>query len=321
MIAVFSTLKNKNYIFFTLFLSLLVAGKLETKIHTLYTDAIIEVLNISNDEVIGSGTGFFIDRDGMFVTNAHVIKDAHEIKVITKDNKEYEVIEYYQINEKKDYAILKIDSKGKKFKKLFLGNSDNIRVGDDVIAVGNPIGYKYTITSGIVSSKRVYDNIEYIQIDADIAPGSSGGPLFDENENVVGITTSGVVGYSGLNFAIPINYIKKVIGYNFSLKSFSSFTSNSKNKSTLKPSNKSSNNNDYWSTQEGQDFYFELYLACILDNVDKKTFNKASQTFGYCICFSDSLTEYYLDYFNVNTNDFPDYIWDRIDKDIDDCFN
>tara|TARA_B100000614_G_scaffold262200_1_gene294669 strand:+ start:605 stop:1561 length:957 start_codon:yes stop_codon:yes gene_type:complete len=317
MTLVFNIIKNK-YFFHFLILSFLFAGKLETKIHTLYTDAIVEVLNISNNEIVGTGTGFFIDRDGMFVTNAHVIKNADEIKIITKDNKEYKVLDYYQINEKKDYAILKIDSKGKKFKKLHLGNSDKLRVGDDVIAVGNPIGYKYTITSGIVSSKRIYDNIEYIQIDADIAPGSSGGPLFDENENVIGITTSGVIGFSGLNFAIPINYIKKVLGYNFSLKSYKSLPKSSN--LNYNSSKNSSSTHNYWESQEGQDFYFEIYLACILENEDSKTYTKASQTFEYCMCFTDALKFYYLDYYNSNTNDFPEYIWEMIDKDIKECF-
>lgn len=311
----------KNYFSLILSISFLFSGALENKIHTLYTDAVVEIHNIIDNKVATAGTGFLIDKKGLIVTNAHVIENAESIIVITKDNEQYQVTDYYQINNKKDYAILKINPKGKIFKILHLGNSKDIKVGDDVIAVGNPMGYKYTVTSGIVSAKRIYDNIEYLQIDADIAPGSSGGPLFNYKEEVIGITTSGIVGYSGLNFAIPINYIKKVLDYNLPLISFSEIK-----KENLSANNFSSNqtkNNipkGYWSTPEGEEIFKELLLECTIRVSDADIFQNASQIYGYCSCEIDVLIQYF-DFWNTNTNSWPKHIEDKIDQGYEDCYS
>jgi len=160
------------------------------------------------------GTGFILSKQGYIVTNNHVVKDADEIVVTLSDGKELEA-ELIGTDPKLDLALLKIDSKG--LKPVKLGNSDKLRVGDWVVAIGNPFGLEQTVTAGIVSAKgRVigsgpYD--DFIQTDAAINPGNSGGPLFNIHGEVVGINTaiySQSGGNNGIGFAIPINLAKTV---------------------------------------------------------------------------------------------------------------
>ncbi len=160
------------------------------------------------------GTGFILSREGYIVTNNHVVKDADEIVVTTSDGKELEA-KLIGTDPKLDLALLKIESKG--LREVKLGNSDALRVGDWVVAIGNPFGLEQTVTAGIVSAKgRVigsgpYD--DFIQTDAAINPGNSGGPLFNVNGEVIGINTaiySQSGGNNGIGFAIPINLAKSV---------------------------------------------------------------------------------------------------------------
>jgi serine protease Do len=158
------------------------------------------------------GSGFIIDGEGHILTNNHVVEDADEIKVILKDHKEFEA-KVIGRDAKTDLALIKIKSwKGIQLK---LGNSDELRVGDWVVAIGNPFGLDNTVTAGIVSAKgRVigagpYDN--FIQTDASINPGNSGGPLINLKGEVVGINTAIFSGGQGIGFAIPINTAKELI--------------------------------------------------------------------------------------------------------------
>lgn len=161
------------------------------------------------------GTGFIISSDGYVVTNDHVIDGADEIVVKTDKGKEYKA-KVIGADKKLDVALLKVNAKG--LRTVHLGDSDKLRVGDWVVAIGNPFGLEQTVTAGIVSAKgRVigagpYDH--FIQTDAAINPGNSGGPLFDTEGNVVGINTaiySSSGGNNGIGFAIPINMAKPVI--------------------------------------------------------------------------------------------------------------
>lgn len=160
------------------------------------------------------GTGFIVSSKGYIVTNNHVIEGADEIVVKTSNGKEYKAT-LMGADAKLDVALLKI--KAKHLHAAKLGNSDAMRVGDWVIAIGNPFGLEQTVTAGIVSARgRVigsgpYD--DYIQTDAAINPGNSGGPLFNTKGEVVGInaaiyTKSG--GSNGIGFAIPINLAHSV---------------------------------------------------------------------------------------------------------------
>ena len=160
------------------------------------------------------GTGFIVSSDGYIVTNNHVIEGADEIMVKTSNGKEFKA-KLVGTDSKLDVALLKIKARGLHAVKL--GDSDRLRVGDWVVAIGNPFGLEQTVTAGIVSARgRVigsgpYD--DFIQTDAAINPGNSGGPLFNTNGEVVGINAaiySKSGGNNGIGFAIPINLAHSV---------------------------------------------------------------------------------------------------------------
>ena len=162
------------------------------------------------------GSGFIVSDDGYILTNNHVVADADEIQVTFSENEKYEA-KIIGRDEKTDIALIKIEV-DKKITAAKLGDSDKLRVGDWVVAIGNPFGLGNTVTAGIVSAKgRIigagpYDN--FIQTDASINPGNSGGPLFNLDGEVVGINTAIVApggGNVGIGFAIPINMAKSVM--------------------------------------------------------------------------------------------------------------
>ena len=161
------------------------------------------------------GSGFIIDKSGFIITNNHVIDNAEKIMVILYDDTSFEATVVGK-DPKTDVALLKIEPKNKKLKAVKFGNSNNLRVGDWVMAIGNPFGFGGTVTAGIVSARGrnlsgSYD--DYIQTDASINRGNSGGPLFDMKGNVVGINTaifSQSGGSVGIGFAVSSNLAKQV---------------------------------------------------------------------------------------------------------------
>lgn len=161
----------------------------------------------------GLGSGFIISEDGYVVTNNHVVDRAQDIQVILEGGEKYEA-KVIGKDPKTDLALLKIEPKGK-LPAIVFGDSDKLRIGDWVIAIGNPFGLGHTVTAGIVSAKgRVlgfgnYD--DFIQTDAPINPGNSGGPLFNLQGEVVGVNTAIVAGGQGIGFAIPINMARNVV--------------------------------------------------------------------------------------------------------------
>ena len=164
----------------------------------------------------GAGSGFVIRKDGIVLTNNHVVEHAKEITVALSDGRKLPA-KVLGRDPKTDLAVLKIDSK-EPLPVVQLGDSDGLAVGDWVVAIGNPFGLDNTVTAGIVSAKGraigqgPYDH--FIQTDASINPGNSGGPLFDEHGNVVGINTaifSQSGGNIGIGFAIPINLAKQLV--------------------------------------------------------------------------------------------------------------
>jgi serine protease Do len=159
------------------------------------------------------GTGVIVDEDGYVLTNNHVISGADEILVKLKNGEEYQA-EIKGRDKKTDLALIHIKA-DHDLPYLTLGDSDDLRVGDWVLAVGNPFGLENTVTAGIVSAKQrvigagPYD--DFIQTDASINPGNSGGPLIDMEGRVVGINTAIVAQGQGIGFAIPINLAKSVM--------------------------------------------------------------------------------------------------------------
>ena len=161
------------------------------------------------------GSGFIIDEKGIVVTNNHVIQGAEDIVVRAKGNKDFKA-KVLGADSGMDLAVLQIES-NEKFKPVKFGNSDNARIGDWVIAIGNPFGLGGTVTAGIISARNRSIGLsryeDFIQTDASINQGNSGGPLFNMSGEVVGINTAilGQSGSIGIGFAIPSNSARRVI--------------------------------------------------------------------------------------------------------------
>lgn len=168
---------------------------------------------------LGTGSGVIISSDGYIVTNNHVVKDAKSINVILNDKRKF-TAELIGTDPLTDLAVIKIDAKN--LTPAYLGNSDDVKVGQWVLAIGNPLGLTSTVTAGIVSAigrgglRLIQDSYgieDFIQTDAAINPGNSGGALVDLNGAVIGINTaiaSRTGYYQGYGFAIPVNIVKTV---------------------------------------------------------------------------------------------------------------
>ncbi|MCD6579551.1 Do family serine endopeptidase [bacterium] len=162
------------------------------------------------------GSGFIISDDGYIITNYHVVKDATKIKVTLLSGKKYEA-KVIGIDNTIDIALIKIKAKGLAYADL--GDSDKLKIGQWVIAIGNPFGLNFSVTAGIVSAlgRQGMTNSplqQLIQTDAAINRGNSGGPLIDLNGNVIGINTAIVSrsgGFEGIGFAVPVNLAKNII--------------------------------------------------------------------------------------------------------------
>ncbi len=160
----------------------------------------------------GQASGFIISEDGYVLTNHHVVNEADEIKIVLTDGREFDDVELIGSDDKADVAVLKIN-KAKDLPTVELGNSDDLEIGEWVIAIGNPFGLTETLTVGVVSAlgrklggTEMYQ--DFIQTDAAINPGNSGGPLLNLEGKVIGINSAiitGDRGYMGIGLAVPIN--------------------------------------------------------------------------------------------------------------------
>ena len=169
-------------------------------------------------EKVASGSGVIISDNGYIITNMHVINDAKEIEVVLNDKRTYSA-EILGTDPNSDLALLKIN--GKKLPYLKFANSNDLKIGQWVLAVGNPFNLSSTVTAGIISAKSREINIlndggieAFIQTDAAINPGNSGGALVNTDGDLIGINTaihSNTGSYTGYGFAIPSNMVKKII--------------------------------------------------------------------------------------------------------------
>jgi len=169
----------------------------------------------------GMGTGWFCNRDGYLVTNNHVVAGERSITV-TMFHKEgegfgkkvFKKVRIVALNDKMDLALLKIEEKiGIKYPQLYLGDSTKLKVGDKAFAIGNPLGLERSTSQGNISkTARNFEGRLYLQTTAPIAPGNSGGPLFNERGEVIGVVNMGAVFFDGLGFAIPSKYVKEFLG-------------------------------------------------------------------------------------------------------------
>jgi len=167
-------------------------------------------------EYTSLGSGVIIDgKKGLILTNAHVIQKTGTIKVVLEDEREFEA-RIVGTDPDSDLAVLKIDSE-QDLPDIKMGTSEDLMIGETVIAIGNPFGFSHTVTTGVISAKdrsiraedRVYHN--FIQIDASINPGNSGGPLLNINGDLIGINTAIYAKAQGIGFAIPIGKARKII--------------------------------------------------------------------------------------------------------------
>ena len=169
------------------------------------------VMSDGNGKPIAQGTGFVVTKDGLIVTNYHVIAEGSSAVAKLPDGAIYMLEGVVAFDKARDVAVVK--GSGKNFRKLMLGNSDRVEVGQEVVAIGNPLSLESTVSNGIVSGIRTAEDLggKFLQMTAPISPGSSGGPLFDLAGEVIGITTLYLKGGENLNFAIPINDAKRMI--------------------------------------------------------------------------------------------------------------
>lgn len=176
-------------------------------------------------EELGSGSGFVIDQQGHVVTNNHVVENADALKVTFSDGTVTNDVEIVGRDSYSDLAVIRVDTGPDRLTLLELGDSDELQVGQRVVAIGNPFGLQGTMTVGVVSAvgrtltSRVlaggaFSNPAIIQTDASINPGNSGGPLLDSRGRVVGVNTairSQTGANVGVGFAVPVNTVKRIV--------------------------------------------------------------------------------------------------------------
>ncbi len=193
-----------------------------TEVATKCTPAVfmIEIYNTVGN-LIGTGSGFFIDSSGLAVTNHHVIESASSAVAVMPDGTTYDVAGVYDSDENLDLALLQIDGSG--FPYLDIGDSTSILTGSNIYAIGYPGGIAQTFTQGIITNKSyLLDGVNYILLNAVIAPGSSGGALVDSYGEVIGVTSASYVNMENLNLAVPIHLIQELSQSSYSPLSSSS---------------------------------------------------------------------------------------------------
>jgi S1-C subfamily serine protease len=169
------------------------------------------IMSDNNGKPVGQGSGFFVSKDGLIVTNYHVIAEGSSAVAKLPDGAFYVIDGVLSFDKVRDVAVIKAN--GKNFQVLALGDSDRVQVGEEVVAIGNPLSLESTVSNGIVSAIRTVEEQggKFLQVTAPISPGSSGGPLFNMAGEVVGITTMHIRGGENLNFAIPLNDAKHLL--------------------------------------------------------------------------------------------------------------
>lgn len=242
------------------------------------------VSSVAADATTKYGSGFFIDGNGTAVTNYHVLSGASSAKIKTTDGKTYNVLGTYGIDTTNDLAVLKIDGSG--FAYLELADSDAIKTGATVYAIGNPKGLESTITQGIVSyTNRVIDGCSYIQTSAPISAGSSGGVLIDVYGKAVGVTAASATNAQNLNLAVPINKVKSLPHSSYSpLSDSSSVVSTYKGTESAYSINKAvpdfgayfnvpvSKSTKSSNSKTGEVYYYFTYKLSAVTNADASAF-------------------------------------------------
>ena len=172
--------------------------------------------NPRQQQPFGTGSGFIISSDGFIVTNSHVVSNSTQIEVVLQDGREFQA-KLVGEDPATDIAVVQIN--GDNLRAVRFGNSDHLQVGQLAVAIGNPYGFQYSVTVGVVSalgrtlrseSGRLIDDV--IQTDAALNPGNSGGPLVDSRGNIIGVNTAVILPAQGLCFAVSSNLAQYVVG-------------------------------------------------------------------------------------------------------------
>ncbi len=260
----------------------------------------------SNDTTLLNGSGFIFRADGLIGTNFHVVERIDSIIVKTSDGNFY-YAQIVLIDEKNDFAILKIISEDSlNFQTINFGNSDNVKQGQDVYAIGSPLGFEYTISQGIVAAIRQNEKVDFndpvtympvtktfekvIQITAAISPGNSGGALFNSKGEVIGITTYTFMGYGNLNFAVAINAFKRTAALINTANLADDEELKAKKEESLFNSNYRLANN--LKSQISYDWYYSKWkdtmkvidtFAVRKDSLNRANFSKAETYYYKCI--------------------------------------
>lgn len=170
----------------------------------------IETYDMDGD-LFATGSGFLIHSNGTAVTNFHVLENAFQAKAVLTDGTKVAVKGVLEYNSQEDWAVIQLDSQ-KAYPFLSVGNSTQVKGGQKIFTIGNPMGLTNTISEGLVSNpKRLVGEQTFIQISAPISEGSSGGALLNETGEVIGVTTAGYIVGQNLNFAVPIHTIKQAV--------------------------------------------------------------------------------------------------------------
>jgi Trypsin-like serine proteases, typically periplasmic, contain C-terminal PDZ domain len=201
-------------ILFFLTLPILAQEKDHSQIAELYGDAIVSVNVIKKDASTYSGTGFIIDTNGIIVTAAHVIKDALAVNFTFKNGVISEEAKILAVTKDDtiDLALLQIPNENLPY--VILGDSNQVKAGEEITVIGNPRRLQNTITNGLISQiRQVSPTVIWHQISAPISPSSSGSPVFNKKGEVIAIATSSLKGKENqnINFAIPSNYLKQLM--------------------------------------------------------------------------------------------------------------
>ncbi|HEX5724063.1 MAG TPA: S1C family serine protease, partial [Longimicrobiaceae bacterium] len=168
---------------------------------------VIYALTAAGD-TLGTGTGFAVSHDGLFVTNLHVIEVAERLRVESLEGHAYGRVSLVATDAPHDLAVLRVEGT---LRPLALGRDDDAQVGDAVFVMGNPLGMNGTFTDGMVSGKRPVEGVAMLQISAPISPGSSGGPVMDAQGRVIGVATLILAGGQNINLAVPVRYLRPLL--------------------------------------------------------------------------------------------------------------
>jgi Trypsin-like peptidase domain len=239
--------------------------------------AIVTIVMKDGDKPIARGTGFLVRTDGVIVTNYHVIEEGNHATVKFPDGTVFPVDGVLQADKVRDLAVIKIH--GKTFRTLTLGNSDQIQIGEEVVAIGNPLSLESTVSNGIVSGMRTAEKLggKFLQTTAPISPGSSGGPLFNMFGEVVGINTMYLEGGENLNFAIPVNDAKRLL-LNQSAK-LQDLPNEAPPAEQAEPRPAGTLEQQAACSQQSEHLFAKIYTPNVFDNLQESHFDASS---GVC---------------------------------------